>query len=340
MNLFLKKVLRFLIIPCIVFIIILTGYIYYDPFMVVKSYDDYSHSFRVNRGFVSTQMFLKNYDKYKYNSFIFGSSRIFGYHVSSWKKHLDDDAVVFSFDAYGDKIKGMYHKLKMMDERGVDIKNVLLCFDTDYTFRHSQNEPYYLYIEHPFGSDISWFEFHYTTFSAYINPPFLISMYGQELFNIENDYVNTHYSKPGGIIYDKISNEPARPDLDMRIANEKDYFDTGYFHKIDTVIPPDYGLIDLDMQKYLKDIKTIFDKHKTNYKVVLNPLYNQNIFHSDDMESMKKILGAEHIFDYTGTNWITTDKHNYYEESHFRPFIGDSIMSEIYANKKDSIFNE
>lgn len=340
MNLFLRKVLKFLIFPIIVFILLLIGYIVYDPFMIVKSYDDYSHSFRVNRGYVSTEVFLKKYDAHKYNSFIFGSSRIFGFHASSWKKHLNDDAKVFSFDAYGEKIAGMYHKLKMMDAKGVDIKNVLMCFDTDYTFRYYQNEPYYLYIEHPATSHISWIEFHETAFEAYISPPFIYSMYARELFNIDNDYVNRHYTKPGGITYDTITNEPRRNDLDLRIKNEPDYFEKGYFHTIDTVAKPDFGVIGEKMQSYLDGIKEIFDKHHTDYRIVLNPLYSQNVFHPLDIETINRVFGADHIYNYTGTNWITTNKYNYYEESHFRPFIGDTIMNVIYNNKKNQVFKE
>ncbi|SHF63590.1 hypothetical protein [Dysgonomonas macrotermitis] len=333
MKLFLRKVLLFMIFPVIAFVLLLAGYVIYDPFMVVKSYSDYSHSFQVNRGHVSTEVFLRNYQKEKYNSFIFGSSRVFGYHASSWEKHLGKDAKVYSFDAYGEKISGMYHKLRMLDEKGVDIKNVLLCFDTDYTYRHFDNEPYFLYIEDYRSSDITWIEFHRVHFEAYFSPSFLYSLYANKWFGVENEYVRSHYFKPGGVVFDTITNQPSRPDLDKRIQDEPDYYETTPFYTVvDSLKMPPYGLIDDNYKKYLEGIKEIFEKHHTNYKVVLNPLYSQAIFFSTDMKTMQGILGADHIYDFTGHNWITVDKHNYYEESHFRPFIGDSIMTLIYNN--------
>lgn len=334
MKLFLRKVLQFLILPVIIFIGLLAGYIIYDPFKVVKSYDDYSHSFNINRGYISSEVFLRNYRKQQYNSFIFGSSRIFGFHVSSWKSHLKADANVYSFDAYGEKISGMYHKLKFLDEKGIDIKNALLCFDTDYTFRKQENQPKYLYIEHPALSDISWIEFHEVTFETYLNPSFLYSLYAKEVFGINNEYVNRHYSKDGGITYDTITNEPRREDLDSKI--EKDfsgYYSQVYFYSVTETGEPPYPIIDDKATKYMRQIKEILDKHHTDYRIILNPLYSQAIFHRIDMETIKKVFGSDRIYNFTGSNNITKNKYNYYEESHFRPFIGDSIMNIIYGDK-------
>lgn len=334
MKLFLRKVLQFLILPVIVFIALLAGYIIYDPFKVVKSYKDYSHSFNVNRGYISTETFLRNYPKQKYNSFIFGSSRIFGFHVSSWKKHLNNDANVYSFDAYGEKISGMYHKLRFLDEQGVDIKNVLLCFDTDYTFRKRENVPRYLYIEHPASSDVSWLEFHEVTFETYLSPSFLYSMYAKELFGIDNEFVNNYYSQSGGITYDTLTNEPRRKDLDMKIKKDSaDYYSKIYFYTVTETGEPPFPIADERAAKYMQQIKEIFDKHHTDYRIVLNPLYSQAIFHSRDMETIKKVFGTDRIYNFTGYNDITKNKYNYYEESHFRPFIGDSIMNIIYGDK-------
>lgn len=334
MKLFLRKALLFLILPIMVFIALLVGYIVYDPFMVVKTYSDYSYSFNVNRAYVSTEMFLKNYKKQKYNSFIFGSSRVFGYHASSWQQHLGGSARVYSFDAYGEKISGVYHKLRFLDEKGVDIKNVLLCLDTDYTFRRREETPRYLYIEHPLSSDISWFEFEREQFEAYLTPSFILAMYANKLFGISNELTNRYYSNNGGISYDTITNEPGRPDLDRKIKTDTAYYDKVHFYTVTEIGEPPYPIADKTMTKYMEGIKAIFDKHKTDYRIVLNPLYSQAIFHSTDMSTMKRIFGADRIYDFTGRNDITKNKYNYYEESHFRPFIGDSIMNIVYDNHR------
>lgn len=334
MKLFLRKVLQFLILPVIAFAILLAGYIIYDPFKVVKSYDDYSYSFNVNRGYISTEVFLRNYKTQKYNSFIFGSSRIFGFHASSWKTHLDETAKVYSFDAYGEKISGMYHKLRFLDERGVDIKNVLLCFDTDYTFNKRERTPEYLYIEHPASSDVSWLEFHEVAFETYLSPSFLYDMYIKDLSATSNNADNQNFLQSGGIVYDTITNEPKRSDLDYKIKQDSAaYYKKVSFYQVAEIGEPPYAIIDSSLKKYLKGIKAIFDKHHTDYRIVLNPLYSQAIFHSKDMATLKDTFGADRIYNFTGHNDITENKYNYYEESHFRPFIGNSIMNIVYQKK-------
>ncbi len=335
MKLFLRKVLLFLILPAIAFTILLTGYIIYDPFKVVKSYDDYSHSFNVNRGYISTEIFLRNYKTQKYDSFIFGSSRIFGFHASSWKNHLDKNASVYSFDAYGEKISGMYHKLKFLDEKGVDIKNVLLCIDTDYTFRNRKNTPEYLYIEHPASSDVSWIEFHEVAFDTYLSPAFLYDMYKTKLTGDKDTSGDQSFLQSGGIIYDTITNEPRRSDLDYKIEQDSiGYYSQVAFYEVTKTGEPPYPIIDEPSKKYLKGIKEIFDKHHTDYRIILNPLYSQAIFHSADMKTLRNTFGSDRIYNFTGENDITINKYNYYEESHFRPFIGDSIMNIVYRKNK------
>lgn len=319
----------------VVFLLLVIGYVVYDPFMVARKYDNYSYSFQVNRSYISTEMFLRNYQKEHYNSFIFGSSRIFGMHASSWQQHLSKDAKVFSFDAYGEKITGVYNKLQLLDKKGVDIKNVLLCIDTDFTFSKNQNEPYFLYIEAPLSSNVNWFDFHLTHFEAYLTPSFLYSLYAKRIFGIDNNFIRNHYYSKGGITFDSKTNEPARPDLDHRIQNEPEYHNDSQFYNVrDSLIISPFLLIDKTKEEALIGIKKIFDKHNTDYKVVINPLYDQVKLNEADMKIILATFGKDHVYDFSGRNTFTTSKYNYYEISHFRPMVGDSIMNIIYHNNK------
>jgi hypothetical protein len=115
-----------LLIPAVIFV---TLYLYFDPFKVVKKYSTWFDTPIVpNRDFVSTEIFLANRQKYKYNSFIFGSSRAISFNPDSWSKHLDKKAVPFVFDASGESVFGIYTKLKFLEKEKTDIKNVLILF--------------------------------------------------------------------------------------------------------------------------------------------------------------------------------------------------------------------
>lgn len=329
MKSFLRNVLRFLIIPAVIFLLLVIGYVVYDPFQVVHSYDKYT-SLQVNRSYISTEVFLKNYKKEHYNSFIFGSSRVFGYNIDSWKEHLNTDANVYSFDSYGEKIGAVYHKLKFLDSLNVNIKNVLLCLDVDFTFNYNDNEPKFLYMEHPLLSRKGWCDFQKTHFLAYFNPSFISSFYGNKILGITNSYVRQHYFLAQST-FDPITNRPFRSDLEERIKTEPDYYDSPIFYTIrDTLIVSQFLQVDKQHEKILHEIMQIFSKHKTNYKVVINPLYNQVKFNPKDLEIIKAVFRGDHVYDFAGRNKFTISKYNYYEESHFRPLVGDSIMDIIY----------
>ena len=79
----------------------------------------------------------------------------------------------------------------------------------------------------------------------------------------------------------------------------------------------------------LKEIKKIFEKHNTKYKVIISPLYNQTKLSIQDLATLKSIFQND-LYDYSGVNSFTQNIHNYYEKDHFRTLVGDSIFSIIY----------
>jgi hypothetical protein len=69
-------------------------FIVIDPFMLIgknrgkiKITSEYDVTW--NRDFQSTELFLKNYDNQKYNSFIMGNSRSFFYSINLWENYIN-----------------------------------------------------------------------------------------------------------------------------------------------------------------------------------------------------------------------------------------------------------
>jgi hypothetical protein len=84
---------------------------------------------------------------------------------------------------------------------------------------------------------------------------------------------------------------------------------------------------------YLKDLQMVaeaFKKNKTNYKIIIAPLYDQRAFNLSDKAILEKYFGKDNIYDYSGKNELTDYLGNYYEGSHFKPVVGKKIMEEIY----------
>ena len=88
-----------------------------DPFRIVWHYDEYYKGTRIgiNRGFVSTMVYINQKDKYNYDSFIFGNSRSIAYYEDEWKKYIPQNSSVLHFDASGGSVAGLYYKVKYLE---------------------------------------------------------------------------------------------------------------------------------------------------------------------------------------------------------------------------------
>lgn len=337
MKKFLTRLALFSIAGLAAFLLVVAGYIYYDPFRVLRTYHDYSYPHVIgNREYISTEMFLKNNSKYHYNSFILGSSRTMAYKPDSWKQYLPPGAQPFCFDASGETIYGIYIKLRFLDHRQVPLRNLLLIFDRDDTFNSTfpakDRSAEHLYINHPLLSGGNAFTYHLTFFKAYLTSKFLLNFYDYTWFGryrsgMKGFLVNSK------VRYDTITNEQAILDQEYEISHTP----SEYYQKRKSIF---YGRPEMEIRDsiqrirsvelgYLKSIKKILEKNNSNYKIVLSPLYEQLRFNANDLTILNELFPG-HVYDFSGKNAFTDEKTNYYEQSHYRPQVGDSILNFIY----------
>lgn len=312
--------------------ILLGSFLLLDPFRIIYNYDNYSKDLIVlpNRDFISSEMYLKNKDKYHYNSFIFGNSRTIAFKTKQWRKHLTPSDSPFVFDAYGESIYGIYTKIKYIDKIGAKIDNCLLILCTDFTFLPESHKGH-LYIKHPTIAGSSWFEFYTTNIKDYFDAKFLKPYFKflitQKWDTTMNGYIITR------LIYDTVTNDFCWIDDENQLKeNPVGYYESrkNIFYDRDSIIPPAKPQIYNKQITMLNEIKAIFIKHHTNYKVIISPLYNQISLNNKDYNIIKNIFGDDNVFNYSGKNLFTIIKENYYEVSHYRPIVGDSIMNIIY----------
>lgn len=338
MILFFKRFFSFLLIASIPLLILLAGYVYYDPFKILKNYEEYSYSQPVphvipNRDFVNTAIFLKTGKEAKYNSFVFGSSRTSGITAASWKNYLAAEDKVFFFDASGEAIYGIYTKLKFLDKVGAQIDNALILFCRDAVFEYTEDFDGHLTIKHPATSGGNWLRFHFVFFKAYLNLKFLASFYNYtftgELKPFMKDYIDA-----GKTDLDPISNGVSMAAIEAEISKDP----PGYYESRNAMFYERKGesldsmnRIDKTSLYMLKEIKKILLKHNTRYKIILSPIYDQMKFSPGDLRMLTEIFG-NNLYDFTGKNAITSSKYNWYETKHFRTYIGDSILNVIYQN--------
>jgi hypothetical protein len=89
----------------------------------------------------------------------------------------------------------------------------------------------------------------------------------------------------------------------------------------------------------LENIYSITQKHNSQLKIIISPLYDQIKINKSDLKYLKTLFGEQNVFDFSGINRFTKDYKNYYESSHYRPHVAKEIMEIIYSNKSQTHIN-
>ena len=336
MKKFVKQLFYFstigILYAIIVFIIHCT-----DPYKIYNSHNNFYDNAIVdlNREHVCLELFKNNNKKQKYNSFIFGSSRSLAYIVPEWKKHLNNKVVGFHFDATGEGIYGIYNKLLFLQSKKSAIKNVLIVLDYN-TLTTIKNRKGHLSISPPELSRESLFLYYKEYIFATANFNF-ISEY------IKHKYLNLSIKKPQYIVQKtKFSNEYDDITGDVYFGTEKKIKqnELKYYSKLQregafyTRLVSSNAIkeepISDEENKLLFLIHRILVQEKTNYRIVISPLYNQKKLSSERVQLLIAIFGKSNVHNFSGKNELTESIHNFYETSHYRPHVANKIMDSIY----------
>lgn len=344
MKRFLVNTIRFSLIGVIPILILFILYLLLDPFKVIKPYDSYFDSkakgrFGINKDYASTTTFINNSKKIKYNSFIFGNSRSILYQVSDWKKHLPENAACFHFDASAEALWALNKKIEFLDNKGVNIENVLLILDYDVLIQDAPKSGHLFIISPALVNNSDIIEFHKAFFYAFLSPKFLFAFLDFQFSNVVKPYM-----KKGKLLedtprnYDVLTNEYTFEYFENLINANKYYTAErlSVFFDRDTVQRFSPQSILKNQITILTNMKSIFNKHNTKVKVVISPLYDQIKLNDTDLMYLKSLFGIDNVFDFSGINKFTNNYKNYFEASHYRSHVAREIMEIIYANKLDT----
>ncbi|MCR9183645.1 MAG: hypothetical protein NXH73_12025 [Flavobacteriaceae bacterium] len=340
MKHFLKQVFYFGLIGIIPMVVILITYLVTDPFKVLYTYDSfYDNNSKslvgLNKGYVSTETFLNNVNilNQEYDSFIFGNSRSIFYQTSEWKKHLPENSKPFHFDGSSEAIGTILKKIELIDKQGLEIKNALLVLDPA-TLIQVEPETGHLYITPPaLVNNKNTVAFHWTFFKTYVNPKFLVAFIDYKFsgkvkpYMTKNKLINEKTFK-----YELLTNEIQSDVFDDLIA-KKQYFTEermAVFYEREPLERFHERAINTTQEDILKSIYSIFSKHKTDYKIIISPLYDQKKLNPDDLKFLEDVFGKKNVFDFSGINAFTENYRNYYENSHYRPEVATAILNQIY----------
>ncbi|WP_114759307.1 hypothetical protein [Flavobacterium sp. AG291] len=319
-------------------LVVLLFYVWKDPFKVIWHYDSFYDSekkisFPLNKDYVSTTTYENQYKTEHYDSFIFGNSRSIIYGIDEWKKYIPVESKAYHFDASAETIYGICKKIEYIDSKGEKLNNVLLIVDHMILNRAESLDGHLFVISPQLTSYENTANFHLQFLKTFYNYKFFPGYIEYTITGKIKPYMTKATLDEEHFLYDKRTNEMRYTIVDKEIEEGKFYTPERMkvFYKRDTVQNYAPQVIKERQKELLNTIATIFKKQGTNYKIIINPLYDQKKLNEDDIAYLIKLFGKETVYDFSGINDITNDYRNYYESSHYRPQVAKKIMKEIYT---------
>ena len=315
----------------------LATYVIRDPFMVLRHYEfgnyyDEAAPVELNRDYVSLQLFRRFYPTEHYDSFIFGSSRSFPFRCRDWERHLADGHA-FAYPAAAENLYGIVKKLEYFEKSGVRIKNALLEVTTGLAGAEPRWDamhrlPYELTGE-------SWLDFQATFLKAYFSDFYFLKYMLYTTTGKRAAFAKTAL----GIERGQVRIEPRTNDY-IFASNERELSQDGsaYYARRSAVFGPRAPsppcaspAIGLAQQAILDEIRAIFDRQRTRYRIVLMPIFDQVCLDPGDRRKLDATFGRDNVFDFTGVNELTEDEHNFYDGGHVRVEVASRILDVVYG---------
>ncbi|MEP6651736.1 MAG: hypothetical protein ABJA82_00165 [Myxococcales bacterium] len=316
--------------------LLVVAYLWFDPFMVLRRHEQwYPGEIGVspNRDYVSTEL-LRDPARPRPDSFIFGNSRSLAFETADWTAHLPTHARPFHYDASLETLYGIWGKVHFLDANGFAIRNALLVVDADLLSHADHSDKRALYRKHPLISGDSWWEFQLSFVEAFLSRLFFIKYLDYQLSHRWRGYM-------GGVLerrstaHDPVTNDLSfrpREDEIARLGEEYYRRHAGEFDgRARGEGTPTVSVIGAAQRARLEEVAAIFARHGTQVRIVVSPLYDDRPLAVVDRTLLEGAFGKDRVFDYSGNNDITADRHNYYESSHYRVAVARRILETIYA---------
>jgi hypothetical protein len=312
MKKFIKKIIVFTLPILLLLLPILISYnVWLDPFGVIRSNME-NQLTEPNQNYLKTTYILNN--PTKYNAFLFGSSRIGKINVG---KVIDDN--------------NWYNMTYSQGVPHEHLNNIELFLKSDVTINKII-----------IGID---------EISCFISPEIHMNQSLRKPYKTAlNPLIDYLLLKPSYSMYRSIRKAPHKNFFSFGayktiykngsfLPNLKDvYIEKNIIlHSKDPIFNKPYWPLENsnNIRSTINSIKKIIDiSRKNNIELVIfvNPIYAKT-YKKAVSEGFLTFLNQcsmiTDLYDFSGINAITTNKANYYENSHYRPIIGNLILEEI-----------
>lgn len=317
-----KFLIKLLVFTIIILGILMPVNVIVDPYNIFHYDNPVDNGVEPNKNFIKTKYILHNKDKF--DSLVFGSSRAGFIDVASIPdgKYYD---MCYSEGVPAEHV----NTLKVLIKGGFIPKNVLVMVDDISCFVDPKAHENMLYrVPYPTGGPVSFLEF-YTKYCDIITTYDSLSVISEhsEKGSFDPDFAE-RFRNSGTERLDKTSTFDGTDGNGHELPGYKaDY----YSLRLDEVIAD------------MRELKELCDKYDINLTVVTNPLYFKTYEVAAENGYLDFLYELADVCEYTNFSSIsnvTTTYENYYETSHFTPYVSWAMVEIVYNGYQDDFLRD
>lgn len=290
-----------------------------DPYNIFHFDDPKDNGVEPNKNFIKTKYMLRHHENF--DSLVFGSSRAGFLNVEEIP-----DGTYYDM-SYSEGVPAEHvETLKTLIKGGFVPKNILVMVDDISCFVDPVTHQNTLYrVPYPTGGPISWLEF----YARYCD---LITTY-------DSLYVMREYKKAGKV--DPDFGERFRRTGTERLDKVPEFDGTdGAGNEIPGYAADYYSLRLEESLQDMRELKELCEKYGINLTVVTNPLYCKTYEVACENGYLDYLYGLADVCDYvnfSSLSNVTKECGNYYEASHFTPYVGWAMTEIVYNGFEDEL---
>ena len=293
-----------------------------DPYNIFHYDDPRDNGVEPNKNFIKTKYILHHQEDF--DSLVFGSSRAGFLDVEQIPdgKYYD---MCYSEGVPAEHVD----TLKVLIRGGFVPKNVLVMVDDISCFVDPTMHQNTLYrVPYPTGGPISWLEF----YAKYCD---LITTY--DSLSVMRDYKASGKADPD-------FSERFRRTGTERLDKVSEFDGTdGAGNVIPGYTAAYYSMRLEESLQDMRDLKELCDRYGIRLTVVTNPLYFRTYETACENGYLDYLYGLADVCEYVNFSSIsnvTTECGNYYETSHFTPYVGWAMIEIVYNGFEDDILRD
>ncbi|MBO4902204.1 MAG: hypothetical protein J5518_05370 [Lachnospiraceae bacterium] len=319
MKRFLLKLLIFTLLLVAVFAPVS---ILIDPYNIFHYEDPVDNGVEPNKNFIKTKYILRHPDRF--DSLVFGSSRAGFLDVESIP-----DGTYYDM-CYSEGVPAEHVKtLRVLIRGGFVPKHVLVLVDDISCFVDPKMHETMLYrVPYPTGGPISWLTF----YAKYCD---LITTY--ESLSFMKEYRESGKSDPDFA-------ERFRRTGTERLDKPSEFDGTdGAGHEMPGYRADYYSLRLNETIADMRELAALCEQYGIDLKVVTNPLYYKTYETACEygyLDFLYELAGVCSYVNFSSISNVTTTPGNYYETSHFTPYVGWAMIEITYNGFRDDLLRD